>query len=144
MQSKSLNNDHLCIDSDLAELKKIRDFVRQKSDLLGIPLDLTYNIALAVDEACSNLIKHAYKLEKNHKICIYIEKKDNKLIVTILDNGNPFNPLDVPLQDMSDYLMKLKQGGLGIHLMRSVIDKIEYIPRKTKHSHNTLRLIKDI
>lgn len=144
MPKKTKNNDHLCVISDLAELSRIRDFILRKTRLLGISESIAYDISLAVDEACSNLIKHAYKLEKDRKICIDVETENNKLIVNILDNGVPFNPMDVPLQDMSEYLKQLKHGGLGIHIMRSVIDEILYIPRKNKRSHNTLRLIKNI
>ena len=81
-------------------------------------------------------------MDKNHEFCITLEKIENKIIVSISDSGEPFDPLSVERPNMEEYFKEYKRGGLGIHLMRSVMDDIEYYPADGKNSQNTLKLIK--
>ena len=124
------------------ELDDIRAFVKDNAELFGFNEDDSYKISLAVDEACTNLIRYSFKLEPSHKIKIEISENRNEFIINIKDNGNSFNPLDVPAPDMEEYLQKFKRGGLGIHIMRSVMDEISYFPSKQNGRQNVLKLVK--
>lgn len=73
-----------------------------------------------------------------------VEKIENKIVVSISDNGEPFDPLSVERPNMEEYFIEFKRGGLDIHLMRSVMDDIEYYPADAKNNQNTLKLIKYI
>ena len=128
----------------LTELAQIRNFVKQKAMSLGMPEGEADKVVLAVDESCTNLIKYTSNKDKNHEFCVIIEKIENKIEVSISDDGEPFDPLSVERQDMEKYFKEFKRGGLGINLMRSVMDDIEYYPAVGKNKHNILKLIKNI
>lgn len=135
-------NSTLVANSTNSELSKIRLFIEENANDFGFSEGISQKIALAVDEACSNLIKHAYKSDDSKKIWINIENNDNEFIVKISDEGEPFNPLEVPEPDMNTYFKKFNRGGLGIHIIRLVMDKINYIPSTSKNTKNILELRK--
>lgn len=136
------SNNSVCISSDTAELSKVRDFVLRKAMEFGFSEDEAYKISLAVDEACTNLIRHAFKLDTHNKICVEIEESKGKFNVKISDSGSPFDPLTVESPDMKEYFKQYRHGGLGIHIMRSVMDDIKYYPSTTDNSRNILKLTK--
>lgn len=132
----------LCIESDLSKLQEIRDYVINASMRSGFPADIAQNIALAVDEACTNLIKYSFNYNPHNKICIAVVVQSKEFNVFISDDGTSFNPTEVPTPDMLEYFRTMKPGGLGIHIMRSVMDDISYISSSPEHPHNTLKLKK--
>mgnify|MGYP000905311068 CR=1 FL=1 len=134
--------EDICISSDFAELIKIRDFISDKANNFGFSDDQINKIVMAVDEACTNLIKHSNKFDKAKNICIQVETDNKLFIVNILDDGIPFNPINYPSPDINDYLQKPKSGGLGIFIIKRVMDNISYIPSNKKTPHNILRLTK--
>ena len=81
---------------------------------------------LAVDEACTNIIKHAYEFSPAHDIDIEIVSTDRKLEVIITHTGKSFDPQTVKPPNMREYLRKYQRGGLGMHLMRSLMDEVDY------------------
>jgi serine/threonine-protein kinase RsbW len=136
-------NECYCTLSKTSELEHIRHFVSNYATKCGFDSKVSYNIALAVDEACSNLIKHALLYESDHEIQVNIDcNKDDKFVVAISDDTKPFNPLQIESPDMVEYFKKLKIGGLGIHIMKLVMDEIEYIPKSQSQERNILLLIK--
>jgi serine/threonine-protein kinase RsbW len=143
-EDKIKYDNKICISGNFGELAKVRDFVSSNALAFGFDADIAYKLSLAIDEACTNLIRYAYNLENARKICIKIETDQNQYIISILDDGEPFNPLEIPSPDMNEYLKEYKRGGLGIHIMKSIMDKIEYYPALGNNSYNTLKLIKSI
>jgi serine/threonine-protein kinase RsbW len=136
------SNNTICISSDTAELSKVREFILQNAIAFGFSDEQSYKISLAVDEACSNLIRHAFKLDAKNNIYIEIEISTGIFSVKILDNGIPFDPLTVESPDMKEYFKQFKHGGLGIYIMRSVMDEIKYFPSSNNNSCNILKLTK--
>jgi serine/threonine-protein kinase RsbW len=136
--------DDMCVICDLSQLESVRDFITLKALSFGFSEDEAYKISLAVDEACTNLIRYAYNLDPNRKICINIETLPSQFIVNVLDDGLPFNPLEIPSPEMKQYFKEFRRGGLGIHIMRSVMDSIEYKPSTAAGVKNVLRLIKNL
>ncbi len=132
----------ICVLGDTNELNRIRDFVIENALLFGFSEEQAYKICLAVDEACSNLIRHSFKFDTTKEICIAIEESKDKFTINILDKGLSFNPLDYDTPDMIEYLKKLKKGGLGIHIIKSVMDEISYLPAMDNDTTNTLMLTK--
>lgn len=140
---KTIKYDSLvCADCDFKELKKIRSFIIKHAKSFGFNDSESQNIALAVDEACSNLIKHAFKFDSEKKILIEIEKNSRFFTVKIMDDGAPFNPLEVEAPNMEDYFREYKIGGLGIQIMRKIMDEITYLPSKPSQGNNILTLKK--
>ncbi len=138
------NNNFICINADSAELERIRKFVLNFAEKFGFD-DITANkIALAVDEVCTNLIKHSYKYDSSREICLQISTDNNQFSVLILDDGASFNPSSEISLDMRDYLANFRRGGLGLHIINLVMDKIQYIPRSDDFPKNRLILTKYI
>lgn len=142
LPNKEIPADKICVSSDFGELTHIREFVIHKAIEFGFNEEEAFRISLAVDEACSNLIRHAFKMDASQMICVIIQSDSNEFIVDIQDMGFPFNPLDVAPPEMMEYFKQFKKGGLGIHIMRSVMDEISYQPSQDKAAPNTLRLKK--
>ncbi|MBX3042291.1 MAG: ATP-binding protein [Candidatus Kapabacteria bacterium] len=144
MAGKSNKDQCFCTLSGSQELEKIRNFVFECSVKFGFDNNISNKIALAVDEACSNLIKYAYNNNSNNEIKVKINKNEttNYLIVKIEDDSQPFNPLSIESPDMVDYFKHFRKGGLGIHIMKLVMDEIEYIPKTNFYKYNTLILKK--
>ncbi len=116
----------LTIQSSIDQLEKIRGFVSQAAASFGFEEREGYKIVLAVDEACSNIIRHGYGKNADEKLHIVIQTADNRFIVTVNDSGKSYDIRTHPLPDMEAYLAAKKSGGLGIKLIRSLVDEIEY------------------
>jgi serine/threonine-protein kinase RsbW len=134
----------ICTAVDPVELSRIRDFVKSKAEVFGFGDGDCNRIVLAVDEACSNLIEHAYKKDSTKLLCVEIDSLDKDFIIKILDNAIPFDPLKVKQPDMEVYFKTLKRGGLGIKIMRLVMDEILYYPSNEQNQVNTLILKKHL
>ena len=134
--------NEICAIGNYKELGRIRDFIKHKAEGFGFDGDEINNICLAVDEACSNLIRHAFNFDSKRKICIKIEVDNNAFIVNVIDNGKPFNPLEATLPNMKEYIAKPKRGGLGLMIMMSIMDDISYIPSNETNPNNILKLKK--
>lgn len=133
-------NNILSAYGDYKELEAIRDYVRSNASESGLSDQQVNNITLAVDEACSNLIHYSIKFDKNKQLRINIQSKGNKFIVTIQDKGKPFDPLSVKSPDMEKYFKEFKHGGLGIHIIKKIVDKIEYKASANSSDYNSLIL----
>jgi serine/threonine-protein kinase RsbW len=122
-------------------LADIREYVGQSAKNAGFNEKDIYAVELAVDEACSNIIEHAYGGEDKGEIeCTCDVQKNGDLVVHLKDHGHPFDPVDVPDPNFTVDLEKLKPRGAGMFLMRKMMDEISY------HFHigqgNTLTLVK--
>jgi len=132
----------LIVASSFDELANIRDFIYEQAMEFGFPNETTQKIVLAVDEACTNLIKYGYFQNPDHTIKIEIEHDKNAFIIKILDTSNPFNPKERPDTDVKSYIRQMLKGGLGIQIIKLVIDEIDYIPASINNNENLLILKK--
>ena len=98
-----------------------------------------FEIGLAVDEACANIILYGYQGDEG-SITIESCVRDRQVEITISDQGTPFDPLSVPPPDISADLDHRKIGGLGIHLIRSMTDGVAY---RYRDGTNLLTLVKE-
>lgn len=130
----------LVIQSQTERLSSVREFISEAARRHGFDEETVNKIALAVDEACTNVIKHAYKYATDKNIEIRISTNKSSFEVTISDDGIAFSAEAIPTPDMGQYLREYRRGGLGMYLMRSLMDKVEYTARPGKR--NEVRLIK--
>ena len=91
--------------------------------------------------SCVSIETYAYSDEDEHNIEIKVELSGDRLTVSITDDGIPFNPFGVETPDTKLSLEERKTGGLGIHLVRKVMDKVSYQRRIDK---NVITLVKDM
>jgi len=137
-------NKSLCAEGNSKELEKIRDFIQFWSLYFGFNEVDTNKIILAVDEVCTNLINHAIKLDKSKEICIEVEHKKNDFIISISDDASPFDLTTKNNIDMSEYFANFRRGGLGIQIVRHVMDEISYSPSDKSNPRNILQLRKHL
>jgi serine/threonine-protein kinase RsbW len=132
----------LIVKSRTDNLSKIRDFVYSFADDIGMNHDVIEDIILAVDEACTNIIKHAYKSYPEGDIILKIKHSASKIIISITDYGTPFQPETVPDPDLQKYYKQHRVGGLGMYLMKSLMDDVKYtsVPGK----FNQVQLLKKL
>ncbi|MDZ7371090.1 MAG: ATP-binding protein [candidate division KSB1 bacterium] len=117
----------LRIPSRTDNLELIREFVARVARKVGFDEDDVGKIELACDEACSNVIKHAYEQKNGSQSLDVVIRVDlKKLTLVVTDHGKGFDPSKVIVPDMKEYLAQLKVGGLGIYLMRTLMDKVDY------------------
>lgn len=117
----------LRIPSQTDNLEIIRYFVGKVAEKVGFKEDDVGKIELAVDEACTNVMKHAYTdktTDKSLDVAVQIDYQKLTLIVT--DHGKGFDPEKVRLPNIKEYLAELRVGGLGIYLMRTLMDEVDY------------------
>ncbi len=117
-------------------LSVVRAVTSRVGAVCGINDSVTDGIKLAVDEACSNVIKHAYRGDIGKKIVVKYKVTKKSFEVTIEDNGIKSDVESMKGRDLDD----LKPGGLGIHFIRKIFDLFELDSRKK--DGNRLRLIK--
>lgn len=117
---------HLKIPSQTNNLEIIREFVSKIAKQAGFDNGNIDKIELAVDEASSNVIKHAYPQNKKKNIDIAIEIEPKKFTVFVIDKGKGFDISKIKTPDMKEYLKKMKVGGLGIHLIHSLMDEVDF------------------
>jgi anti-sigma regulatory factor (Ser/Thr protein kinase) len=121
-------------------LDEIRDFVGEVARAGGFSDKDVYNIQLATDEAASNIIEHAYENQPNGVLELSCGMKDDAITIILVDHGESFDPSEIPLPDLKADLSDRKIGGLGIFLMRKLMDEVHYEPKPDKT--NVLTMIK--
>jgi len=124
--NKATRNYFLKIPGQTDNLEIIRDFVAGVAQRVGFDLEESNKIELAVDEACTNVIEHAYQHDESKDIDIAIKIDYNKFTVVVTDRGRSFKLEEVELPDMNSYLAELRVGGLGIYLMKTLMDEVDY------------------
>jgi len=107
-------------------LLEVREFVSEAARQFGFNDEDVANIVLAVDEACTNIIKHAYQYAPDKEIVIAIMRNNGTFEVRIKDNGKNFNPESLKAPDLKRNLSHHRRGGLGVYLMKKLMDKVEY------------------
>ena len=107
-------------------LGSIIEMIEAFGETNGIPDQQIFRVNLAVDELVTNYVFHSVQKVRQPRIELTLQVGEGKLIVTLLDTGPPFNPLEAPEPDLSDDLDKQKIGGLGLHLVRSYCDRMRH------------------
>jgi anti-sigma regulatory factor (Ser/Thr protein kinase) len=132
----------ILVPATTAQLAVIREHVRRCALDAGLSEFDANNVALAVDEACANLIQHAYKNDGSKDIGVSVTAEPTGIRVEITDTSAPFDPSTAELPDMRRYFLERRHHGLGILLMTRVMDGIEYRPSNSDADRNVLILFK--
>ena len=135
-------NRELIVKSSTENLALIRDFTKSAANDSGFSEDAIGKIILAVDEACSNVIKHAYKYSPEGEILVTVSSDKSKFTISITDEGTQFDPKTVADPDLQEYHDQKRIGGLGMFLMKKLMDDVEY--NHLSGNRNQVVLIKNI
>lgn len=126
--------------SSTDHLLEVREFVTDAARKFGFSDEDVANIVLAVDEACTNIIKHAYQYAPDKEISVSIVRNNGSFEIKIKDNGKNFNPEALRPPDLKQNLSHHRRGGLGVYLMKKLMDKVEY--NFTEGKSNEVSLVK--
>lgn len=132
MRHSVIDRDGICFMANITfpasfeYLDEIRDFIAQTAREGGFTEKAVYSLQLAADEAASNIIEHAYEGVSNASLDIACDVRDDVIVITMRDNGKPFDPSTVKQPNLKADLSERQVGGLGVYLMRKLMDEVSY------------------
>lgn len=129
----------LSLHADLTDMATVREFVAACGRELGLSQEMIEAFQLAVDEACTNAVEHGYE-GRGGEIEVTMEAEADHVCATVRNWGIPFDPAAVPIPDVNAPLEKRSLGGLGVFLIRQLMDHVEFGFDPVKG--NTLTMIK--
>lgn len=134
-------DNKITIGCEKDELTKIRQFVADELERNTIPDLQAHKLVLAVDEVCANLIIHANNCNPVNKIELQLEFFPKQIVFTFRDKGIGFDINKYESPSMDELVSSRRQGGLGLLLVKRIMDKIEFT---TEKNYNICRLVKII
>jgi anti-sigma regulatory factor (Ser/Thr protein kinase) len=116
----------IVVRNDLSEITPLLTRIEQFGEAAGLADDQTNAMMLVIDEAVTNTISYGFPAGGDHTISIALSRDDQTCTVVVEDDGVAFNPLEAPEANLDASLEERGIGGLGIHLMRSYMDTLDY------------------
>ncbi len=136
------NNIHtLSVDSSTKHLAEVRDFVASHAKNVGLSEKDISEIRLAVDEAFTNIIKHAYKNTASKPVTIELGFNASQLWISIMDEGEGFKPDEYKAPDILKRIKNKQRGGMGVFLIQKLMDQVQY---NRKGQMNEIRMVKNL
>ncbi|HEX7317518.1 MAG TPA: ATP-binding protein [Pyrinomonadaceae bacterium] len=134
----------LQVPSSTENLALIREFVGSTAQQAGLDAREAAGLEMAVDEACANVIEHAYGHDVSKEVVVRVTLDGETLSIDIEDTGRGFDPGAIDQEELEQLINKRKTGGLGMRLMTKLMDEVRYEiePGKKNALHMTKRLRK--
>ncbi|MBR0077254.1 MAG: SpoIIE family protein phosphatase [Bacteroidales bacterium] len=132
---------HLILHNDIQQIPQLADFMETIAEEKHLNQNDTMSLNLALEEAVTNVILYAYPDGSDGLVDIEAVLREHSIEFTITDSGFPFDPTAAPEADITLLADERSIGGLGIHLVRQIMDEVRYQRRDNK---NVLTLIKNI
>lgn len=120
-------NKEIRISNDLEEISLLYEFIEELGEELNLSAETTMNINLALEEAVVNIIMYAYPEEERHEILLKASSNPQQLIFLLTDKGQLFDPTQVPDANIDLPIGEREIGGLGIFLIRSIMNEVSYL-----------------
>jgi serine/threonine-protein kinase RsbW len=133
-------NHKLNLSCSTAALAELRSFLQQNQAIFKLSEVDRHQVTLAVEEVCANLIIHSHACNPKEEIHLEVKEMNKKIIVEITDKGDAFNLLEYKVPDLSQVIEEKRKGGIGILLVKKIMDEIEF---ESKNGKNICRLIKN-
>jgi serine/threonine-protein kinase RsbW len=137
-------NFTLGVPSEAESMALVREFVRRVSKQAGFETNDISKITMAVDEACTNIIEHAYGYDVTKEVKLKAIIQNEALRIEIIDTGKGFDPTLVKPDAIEKLVTERRSGGLGIRLIKSLMDDVHYeiSPGNKNELHLTKKLPK--
>ena len=130
----------LALEPDIAEIPRLLDWVETCCAEAKVNGDVPFKLALALEEAVANVIHHAFAgIPAPHRVAVELAIEPQRVAALVIDNGRLFDPSSAPEPEQNTPLEERDPGGLGIHLIRTMMDRVEYA---RINGENRLRLEK--
>jgi serine/threonine-protein kinase RsbW len=131
-----------CLAAELESLAKFREYIKSICQRYPqVSAEHCYDLQLAVDEACTNIIQHGYAGMNPGSIILALEVSARQVNVTLTDFGHPFEPSEPVKPDVQAGLEDQIQGGFGLYFIYQTMDQVDY---ETSEAGNRLKFIKNL
>lgn len=128
------------LENRLDELQRFITTLTEFARVGGLPEEVSFSVQLAIDELFTNIVSYGYDDEDSHQIEIKMSVQGRELRIDLIDDAKQFDPLHEAAQpDLDANLEDRRIGGVGIHLVKTMMDEVSY---KYEDSKNQLTLVK--
>lgn len=138
---KKKMNTTVILQNEIAEVQRLKDTLIECGKDHHISDEVIQEVNLALEEAVSNIIFYGYEDAEEHQIEVQIDLQDDLLVLELRDDAKPFNLLDAPDPDLEASFDDREIGGMGIHLVRTLMDELDY---RREQGKNVLLMKKHI
>ena len=112
--------------NDIEEISRLAGFIDEVAEKFSLPMDLVFSLNLVLEEAVTNVIMYAYPKEEHEFIYLSADIKDGSLVFVLTDSGKEFDPTLIPDADITLSAEDRQIGGLGIFLIRQIMNEVKY------------------
>ena len=137
----SKKNTSFKLKNALTELDKLFQHIDRFGKSVGLPKKQIFQINLALDELFTNIVSYGFTDDNEHWINFKLSFDNDAVLIYIEDNGVPFDPVSAPTSSSVPPLEKCKIGGLGLHIVKRVMDEITY---ERKGDKNVIKIKKQV
>ena len=116
----------IILSNDISEISKLNEFVEAIGNEFSLSPEVIFNVNLVLEEAVVNVINYAYPKEKHESIFLSARLHEGSIVLVLTDTGMEFDPTLVPEADITLSADERQIGGLGIFLIRQIMNEVRY------------------
>ena len=116
----------IILTNDISEVSKLNEFVEEIGNEFSLTPDVVFNLNLVLEEAVVNVINYAYPKEEHQSIYLSASLREGSIVLILTDTGKEFDPTMAPDVDITLSADEREIGGLGIFLIRQIINEVKY------------------
>ena len=116
----------LALKNNIDEINRLHSFIEEVGETFALPMKTVMNLNLVLEEAVTNVIMYAYPKEEHEYIHLTAKEQEGKLIFILTDSGKAFDPTQAPDADITLSADDRQIGGLGIFLIRKIMNEVKY------------------
>ena len=117
---------NITFNNDITEISRLAGFIDEVAEKFSLPMDMVFSLNLVLEEAVTNVIMYAYPKEEHEFIYLSADKQDGSLVFVLTDSGKEFDPTLMPDADITLSAEDRQIGGLGIFLIRQIMNEVKY------------------
>ena len=121
-----MKDEKIFLESDLINLSKARNFISSKAKQAGADESDITKVEISCDEWCANIIEHGMERGDDSGFTVECRKENDKFMIIYEHEGDRFNPIEQDDVDINDHFSQSKERGLGIYIMKEMMDEIHY------------------
>ena len=112
--------------NDIAEISRLAAFIEEVGEVFSLTPDVVFNLNLVIEEAVVNIINYAYPKEEHQYIYLSAHLREGSIVFVLTDTGKEFDPTLAPEADINLSADEREIGGLGIFLIRQIMNEVRY------------------
>ena len=116
----------IILTNDISEISRLNEFVEEIGSELSLSPDIIFNLNLVLEEAVVNIISYAYPKEEHESIYLSARLHEGSIVLVLTDTGKEFDPTLSPDVDITLSAEERSIGGLGIFLIRQIMNEVRY------------------